>query len=296
MTAAFCFICGGKDFEKLTEAYQRCRQCWHETLVEGGGQSFMLNDPLSKVDAVRSSVLDRFKNNVLERFDPDPPNTALWVDVGSASGKYLFQNLHRYNKAIGLEVTPSAIKFSREVLGLNILEDAIMLPERFHIITAWHSLEHFPADALDRTLDTLAKKLPRGAIFIVSVPNSNSIQYKWFRSSYAFFDVPSHLHQFSPVSLDILLGRHGFNRLRLIMSWPYNIFGYIQGLLNIMTGTHNYLYFRIKRKSAKSSWWWDVINGCLLPIAVPFGLVMGLMDAIRPEQQGVITVCYKKSH
>jgi hypothetical protein len=291
-----CFICGGGDFGQLTEAYRKCLQCGHETLVAGDAQSFMLNDPLSKDDVVRLSRLDRFKQAVLQRFDPAPPPGALWVDVGSASGKYLFQNRQRYAKVIGLEVTPGAIEFSRSVLGLEILEDAVKLPGQIHVATAWHSLEHFPVVALEYTLDALRRRIPLGGRVIVSVPNAASHQYRWFRSAYAFFDVPSHLHQFSPVSLDFLMERHGFRRQAFVTSWPYNFFGYVQSLLNVATRRHNYLYLRFKRKSAVVSRGQDILNGCLLPLALPLGWMMGVLDAVRPSQQGVITACYEKSH
>lgn len=291
-----CFICGGGNFGQVTEAYRKCLQCGHETLVAGNDQSFMLNDPLSKDDVVRLSRLDRFKQAVLQRFDPAPHPDALWVDVGSASGKYLFQNRQRYARAIGLEVTPCAIEFSRSVLGLEILEDAGKLPGQIHVATAWHSLEHFPAEALEYTLDALRLRLPLGGCVIVSVPNAASHQYRWFRSAYAFFDVPGHLHQFSPASLDRLMERHSFRRQALVTSWPYNVFGYVQSLLNVATGRHNYLYLRLKRKSAVASWGEDVLNGCLLPLVLPLGWMMGALDAVRPAQQGVITACYEKSH
>ncbi len=291
-----CFICGCSDFELMTDAYRRCQQCGHETLVANDAQSLMLNDSLCKDEATKSSRLDQFKRKVLERFDRSPPPGALWVDVGSASGKYLFQNSQRYARAIGLEVTPDAIEFSRSILGMEILEDAGDLPGQIHIATAWHSLEHFPAKSLEYTLDALRSRLSSRGRIIVSVPNSKSFQYRWFRSAYAFYDVPSHLHQFSLGSLDRLMQNHGFKRQELVTSWPYNVFGYVQSLLNVATGRHNYLYFRLKRKSAQPSLGQDFLNGCLLPLALPFGWVMGLLDAVRPTQQGVITTCYKKNY
>lgn len=295
MTAQACFICGGVAFDATTPAYRRCRACGHETLAGGQGQGYIVNDPLSERDARRWTRLDRFKQKVLRRFDPNPPQEAQWVDIGSASGKYLYQNRDRYAQALGLEITPEALSFSRNVLGLKVLEDVAQIPANTHVATAWHSLEHFPVDALENVLGNLVSGMLPGARFIVSVPNAASRQYRWFGSSFAFFDVPNHLHQFSPQSLDRLLARFGFRRIATVPSWPYNTFGYTQGLLNVLTGTHNYLYYRLKRRSLHPSLWLDLIHAALLPILVPIGWVMGVFDGLSLESQGVITACYEKS-
>lgn len=295
MTEQACFICGGPAFDAKTPPYLRCRGCGHETLTDEQGQGYIVNDPLNERDAKRRTRLDRFKQKVLQRFDPDPPQVAQWIDIGSASGKYLHQNRERYSRALGLEITPEALAFSRNVLGLEVLEDVALVPVNIHVATAWHSLEHFPVNALENVLEKLAVCMQPGARFIVSVPNAASRQYRWFGSAFAFFDVPNHLHQFSTRSLDSLLARFGFRRIETVPSWPYNTFGYTQGLLNVLTGTHNYLYYRIKRKSLHSSLWLDLAHAILLPILVPIGWGLGVLDALNLESQGVITACYEKS-
>lgn len=279
-----------------TADYCRCKTCGHEVLVSAHSQGFIVNDPLNKSDVKRWTRLDRFKQKVLRQFDPSPPHGAQLVDVGSASGKFLFQNRNRYTRVFGIEITPEALIFSRDVLGLSVVEDVLRIPGNTHVATAWHSLEHFPADALNSVLEKLASGMPSGARFIVSVPNASSLQYRWFGRSFAFFDVPNHLHQFSQNSLDRLMARFGFRRLTTVASWPYNSFGYTQGLLNVLTGTHNYLYYRLKRRSLKASIWLDLVHVVLLPALVPVGWIMGLFDAFSLNSQGVITACYEKNH
>lgn len=282
------------DLDAATTAYRRCRTCGHETLATDHAQGYILNDPLMEADAKRMSGLDRFKRKLLLQFDPNPPRGAQLVDVGSASGKFLYQNRGRYAHAVGLEITPEALAFSREVLGLDVVDDISQVPANTHIATAWHSLEHIPGVALVGVLESLSAGMRPGARFIVSVPNAASRQYRWFGSGYAFFDVPNHLHQFSQESLDRLLARFGYQRMVTVPSWPYNSFGYTQGLLNVLTGTHNYLYYRLKRRSRKSSLWLDLAHAALLPILVPVGWTLGLLDAVSLNTQGVITACYKK--
>lgn len=295
LTGPACFICGGTLYPARTSAYQRCGTCGHEILTEDQSQSYIVNDQLSQKEIKRWTQLDKFKRRVLFRCDPKPPHDAQWVDVGSASGKYLYQNQNRYAQAQGLEITPEALAFSRNVLGLNIVQDVDQVMANTHVATAWHSLEHFPVSALEKVLSTLAAGMTTRARFIVSVPNANSFQYRWFRNSYAFFDVPNHLHQFTPQSLDRMMARFGFKLTSKFASWPYNTFGYTQGLLNRFTGTHNYLYYRVKRRCIKPSLRLDLLHVMLLPFLVPIGWCLGVLDAMRLESQGVITVCYEKN-
>jgi SAM-dependent methyltransferase len=292
MSSAPCFICGGTSFDSRTSAYRRCRQCGHETLVATRGQTFIVNDYLTKKEVDRVTGLDRFKAAVLARFDRSLDRRSL-LDVGSGSGKFLFHNAGRYSRAAGIEITEESVKFSRDVLGLTVLDDVAKVDGGITMATAWHSLEHIPETALLDVLEKLSARMAKGGRLIVSVPNGASRQYAWFGDAYAFFDVPNHLHQFTPDSLARLLGRYGFRPLATVDSRPYNTFGYTQGLLNVLTRTHNYLYYRLKRRQGKPSILLDLANGLLLFVALPFGWLSGLVDAANRTSQGVITTCFE---
>ncbi len=288
-----CFICGGQQFSQRTPEYLRCTACGHETLIATESQGFIVNDPLSLRDAQQVSDLDRFKAATLARFDGSRPKDQL-LDIGSASGKFLYLNQQRYQRAVGLEITPAALQFSRDVLKLDIREDIASVPPDTSVATAWHSLEHIPERTLDHILMTLSETMKVGARLVVSVPNADSIQYRLFGQSYAYFDVPNHLHQFSVASLQQLLQKYGFVQVEAIRSRPYNTFGFIQGLLNVATGTHNYLYYRLKRRSQKPSIKLDLIHALLLPVVVPIGGLLGWLEGWSKNSQSVITACFEK--
>ncbi len=288
-----CFLCGGTDFKSPKKDYQRCLNCGHEVLTSTKEQGFIINDNLCENEIRRMTGLDRFKARVLLYYDREIAKKQL-LDIGSASGKFLYHNASRYSRATGIEITPEALKFSRQVLRLNIIEDMQNGPEEISIATAWHSLEHIPEQHLLSLLEELSSKMAIGGRLIVSVPNGASWQYRWFGTSYAYYDVPNHLHQFTPDSLTRLMQRFGYSQVGTVISWPYNTFGYTQSLLNIITGTHNYLYYRLKRRSRKPSFKQDVVNGLLLLILVPAGWLLGLVDAVNLKHQGVITACFEK--
>jgi hypothetical protein len=255
-------------------------------------QSYMLNDPLDQGDAVKLGALDRFKRRILQRYCSDM-NRGCLLDIGSSTGKFLAQNADVFDRAVGIEVTPEAIEFSRDVLGLEIHTRIEDVNFEISVATFWHSLEHFPVEELLNVLAELSCRMVARGKVIVSVPNNKSFQYRWFRTAYAFYDVPHHIHQFSPNSLERLFGRFGFVRVSSALSWPYNAFGYIQSMLNVLTGTHNYLYYRLKRRSVKPKRWQDGINAFLFFLVVPLGCALMVLDVLFPERQGVLTLCFQ---
>ncbi len=292
--AEHCFICGGNVFVGVTTDYCRCTQCGHETLKSGSEQSYIINDPLTADEVEKAGLLDNFKRTVLRRFLKQESRSCL-VDIGSASGKFLKRNENLFDRVIGIEVTPDAIEFARQVLNLDIRKEMSEIDESIAVVTCWHSLEHIPEAQLCDLLSKLQERVLDGGRLIVSVPNGSSLQYRLFRTAYAFYDVPNHIHQFTPRSLRMLLGHYGFMERKRVFSWPYNIFGYVQGLLNVITRSHNYLYYRAKRRTAERSHWRDSINSVLLPLVLPIGVMLALVDLVFPLRQGVLTICFEKS-
>jgi hypothetical protein len=290
----FCFICGCTEFANKTIDYRKCLSCGHEILLSSGDQGFIINDVLSEKEVRRLAGLDHFKIQASLYFDTNIDKKLL-LDIGSASGKFLLHNAWRYERAIGIEITPESMFFSREVLGLEIVREIGEVSDNVSFATAWHSLEHIPQEDLCLLIEVLFQKMSLGGRFLVSVPNSASWQYQWFGRKFAYYDVPNHLHQFTPNTLAQLMQRYGFNYVATINSWEYNTFGYTQSLLNALTNTHNYLYYRLKRKNLKPSIGLDIANGLLLAICVPFGWLFGLIDAMNLKRQGVITACFQKN-
>lgn len=293
-SADICFVCGGSSFGNWVQAYKRCLGCGHETLVHGQRQAFIINDPLDVCSARKSSALDHFKTRILIRYAPHHLRKVL-LDIGSASGKFLLQNARHFKRVVGIEVTPEAAAFARDQLGLQVVDDITQIDDSIDMATAWHSFEHIPAPILDRLLSHLSNHMSNGGRLVISVPNGASLQYRLYRSAYAFFDVPNHLHQFTSESLRRLLARHGFRQVGSAFSAPYNTFGHIQALLNIITGTHNYLYYRLKRRSVIPSLRLDVLHVLLLPFALPVGWLLGWIEGLFPNKQGVLTLCFERT-
>jgi hypothetical protein len=63
----------------------------------------------------------------------------------------------------------------------------------------------------------------------------------------------------------------------------------------VMTHTHNYLYYRLKRRSRKPSFALDIGHGLMLLVFFPVDWLFALVDAVNPHSQGVITACFEKT-
>lgn len=288
--AATCPVCRSALTAGRTPTYRRCIGCGHELRDGGGGQTLMLNEPLDAAQVRRPSGLDRFQAAVAARWLSGSAGGTL-VDLGCGSGRFLLGQRDRFAAAVGVEITPAAREFCRRELGLDVVADLAAVEGPIAAATAWHSLEHFPVAALGPALDRLAALMPPEAPLVVSVPNAASFQARWFGARWAFFDRPNHVHQFTPASLAHLLADHGFAPVAAAVSWPYNLFGYTQSLLNLAVPGHNRLYLRLKR-GAPPAPLVDLLSLVLLPAALLLAAPLALLDALVPARQGVLTSCF----
>jgi hypothetical protein len=287
-----CPVCDGEFGPASDPDYRRCTGCGHELRTGDGGQTLMLNEPLDAAQVRRRSGLDRFQARVAARWFAGATGGTL-VDLGCGSGRFLIGQHDRFAAVVGVEITSAAREFCRRELGLVVVADLADVAGPVAAAAAWHSLEHFPVAALGAALDRLAALMPRGAPLIVSVPNAASNQARWFGARWAFFDRTNHVHQFTPASLARTLHDRGFAPTGTAVSWPYNLFGYTQSLLNLAVPGHNRLYLRLKR-GAPPAPLADLVSFALLPVALLLAAPLALLDALVPARQGVLTSAFAR--
>jgi len=254
--------------------------------MTGQEQVLMVNDDLNAPTAGRPSWLEKFQVGALRRFAGGRRDRL--VDIGCGAGRFLLSARGRFEHASGIEISPASAQFARNQ-GLKIASRIDEVEGEVGVATAWHSLEHFPAPELTALLTGLRRRLAAGGCVIVSVPNAASWQCRVLGRRYAFHDPPGHLHQFTPDSLSRLFAAHGFTCTGRLVSWPYNLFGWVQGLLNLGMPGHNHVYYRLKRGHPRASFARDVAGALLVPLAMAPALLLSLLDAVRLERQAVLT-------
>lgn len=142
-------------------------------------------------------------------------------------------------------------------------------------ITMWHSLEHVP-DAM-ATLALARRLLRPGGVLYVCVPNLQSLQAGVGGTRWCYADIPHHVTHFTIAGLDAALHRTGFvTAAPRRWNAEYEIFGWYQTLLNVLTGSHNFFYNRAKKGRAANAGphpsWTRAVTACG-PLLLPFALL-----------------------
>ena len=292
-TTEFCFICDHPMRRSRRGVYRSCTECGHQRLNDFDRSGVVDNENLVAEPMDHTTALDRFKNNVLD-FVRQEAGAKMLLDLGSGSGKFLYQNRGKFESVVGVEVSEASVEFASEQLDLVIRYDTSHVPDGLSVVTAWHSLEHIPAEQLATILDDIFQRMDKDGVLVVSVPNASSLQYSLFGEMFAFHDVPNHLHQFTRRSLVSLMQRHGFEYTRSFFSTPYNLFGLVQGFTNVVTRSKNYLYYRLKRNHGSRHRGREMFHMAVAAAFLPLSVAMLVLEAVWSGKQGVFTYCFKK--
>lgn len=147
--------------------------------------------------------------SALETIGLDRDSTVL--DVGCGAGENGAAVARRYGcDVVGVEPSAEAAEAARKN-GLDVFEgpfESFSTERRFTGAILVHCLEHLadPLSTLRRVHDLL---VPGGSLFI-AVPNLDGLERRLFGEHWDAWDIPRHLHHFSPPSLRQLVGAAGF--------------------------------------------------------------------------------------
>ena len=132
------------------------------------------------------------------------------LDVGCGTGAFLESCREGGWQVTGMEPDADARAIAKKKLQADIQPNLNALSEAnpFDIITLWHVLEHVPN--LSETIDQLHKLLSDRGTLVIAVPNSDSYDAHYFNQYWAAYDVPRHLHHFTPSTIEPLFRKQGF--------------------------------------------------------------------------------------
>ena len=138
------------------------------------------------------------------------------LDVGASNGSFLLALDGTRWERVGVEFIGEVVNLVRERhpdldLKTGEIHSVDIEPHSLDMITFWHVFEHLYEP--QRVLARVAELLKPGGKVILSVPNFASFQRRLFKTHWYAFDVPRHLHHFSPRALEMLLQVQGFETL-----------------------------------------------------------------------------------
>ncbi len=135
------------------------------------------------------------------------------LDIGCGDGRFLRQMVELGWTGEGLEVDPVAAELARRRTGLQIhgetLEESVLTPGSFDLVTMVHVLEHVPDPRA--TLAAVRNLLADGGWVGIAIPNIGSFEAGLFRSCWYPLDLPRHFWGFTPHSLARLAEECGFD-------------------------------------------------------------------------------------
>ena len=233
-SSALCPACGRAlnpvvaRFPRRT--YFRCEDCGLLYLLGFGGREETYGEEYFSRDyqkrygrtyledfaAIKEAGRPRLRE--LERVLKPKPGAHL-LEVGCAYGPFLQAAAERGYRAVGLDISPAAVRYVRETLGLPCLEGDFLrleesnLPAGLDALAMWYVIEHLPR--LDRALQRANRLLRMGGALAFSTPNGAGLSARKDRLSFLELSPPDHVVVLSPDPASRLLGRFGFQVRRV---------------------------------------------------------------------------------
>lgn len=142
------------------------------------------------------------------------------LDLGCGTGAFLHEMETNGWQTTGLEPDYNAREKALQLYRLSVHEPSHLfhLPEgSFDAVTMWHVMEH--VYDLHGYMAQIKKLLRPNGILVIAVPNYTSRDATHYRSHWAAYDVPRHLHHFSPQSMQQLADEEGYAVIKRKPMW-----------------------------------------------------------------------------
>ena len=171
-------------------------------------------------------IVHKVINGIYYQFKIPSEYSGKVLDIGCGDGKGLYKLKNEGWETYGVEISELAIEYARKMRHLNIfngfVEDAMFEDEFFDVIILSQVLEHLPNPL--STLKEINRILKNDGLLIISIPNVESFDAKHFKKYWTGWELPRHFYHFSPLSVELLLNKAGFDILKKEFDNNPNIF------------------------------------------------------------------------
>lgn len=139
------------------------------------------------------------------------------LDIGCGVGKFDGQLKALGWQVVGIDFSLRACSNARSQFQIMTLcADGTFLPLKegaFSVIVMRHVLEHLPSPT--KAMKEVHRVLSEGGLVVIEVPNAASIGRFVLKERWHSWELPRHLHHFTPFTLQRLLVTTGFHILRM---------------------------------------------------------------------------------
>ena len=176
--------------------------------------NWLIDDRSQPVPIAPVRTLHATDSTPIESSRPEKPRA---LELGCATGQYLVRLRDTGWLATGIEPGERPASIAKAA-GLDVrsgtLDDIQLQSEQFELAAAWMVIEHVP-DA-KQTLQSLHSLLIPGGTLLFSIPNAGCWEPRFFGKYWYVWELPRHLHHFTPSSIRKLLEECGFADITII--------------------------------------------------------------------------------
>ena len=222
MNCPICKASAHHWFKKYERSIVRCLNCGFIFVPEGllltdSGKTIYEDDEnVFNQDGNADYYFDSgYNRSFREKYDwvrRYAPDSKYLLDVGANLGHFL-KAAGDYYTAVGIELSPQAVSWSREHLGVDNHVGSLYTPPDdlggpFDIVTSWDVIEHIPDPV--GAMRIFSKLTRPGGLLFLSTPDSGSVIARIMRSKWHYHDPAQHISLFNKKNLSLLLLREGF--------------------------------------------------------------------------------------
>lgn len=224
MKNAKCLICDSHKLKKLKGYYEkhelvRCENC-KLTFMENIPNEELLAKHYSNYsynsEGYYSPLTKNSYNRLLDEFEKYRKTNKI-LDVGCGRGWFLIEAKKRGWNVYGTEFSDTAVEIC-ESNGISIKKGAIksdsFTNSEFDIITSFEVIEHI--NNPNEQIQLFNKFLRKGGLLYLTTPNFNCYLRFLLKSDYSVIEYPEHLIYFTRSTLNRLLTKNNFSRLRIL--------------------------------------------------------------------------------
>ncbi len=224
------------------------------------------------------------------------------LDIGCGNGRFLsFLKQKGDYELYGLELNTSSNKRVLKIPGINLrfgsLKPQDFKQESLSAITLFHVFEHLTEPK--ETLQTIRKILKKNGLLVMSFPNIDSVQSKFFKGKWFHLDPPKHLFFFKPIDFVRLMDGYGFELIKeKHFNLEYNPFGLNQSILNCLFQKREVLYEHLKGNSeyvTEYSKFNLFLQKLFFPLSVSIFIIFDFIDSLFKKGATVEFVFKKRS-